>query len=243
MKFQISDEFINTLLSELESECEIKTARMNFLACKSMVTSKVKRELTEMAINGLQNSGLKPTIRYNRIQIIEKKDSGMVDERGNWSIFATTMKTVMTVKKFEPFKKKGIDGRAFKTEFTGEGSIDDGGPYREIFSNMVEELHSDVLLLLIPTQNNKNDHGFGRDLWTINPGYQKPSMYRFLGGLLGFGFRTGQTMDFKLSPIFWKQLIGQPCTLEDLENSDQYATQLIAEVEKMKSEVCDLLIL
>lgn len=67
------------------------------------------------------------------------------------------------VKKADANKKcfwvNSPDARIFKVEFKGEGSIDAGGPYRDTITNMCNELQSSVLPLLIPTPNNKNNHG------------------------------------------------------------------------------------
>ena len=57
------------------------------------------------------------------------------------------------------FKQNSVDSQIFRVEFKGEGSIDAGGPYRETLTNICNELQSAALPLLIPTPNNKNNHG------------------------------------------------------------------------------------
>ena len=50
--------------------------------------------------------------------------------------------------------------RAFRVNFSGEGSDDYGGPYREVFSHVCEELESDLLPLLIPIPNKRYEVHF-----------------------------------------------------------------------------------
>lgn len=107
-------------------------------------------------------------------------------------------------------------------------------------TNISREIQSLVLPLLIPTQNNKNDHGLYRDCWTINPSSNSPShleMYKFLGALIGMAFRSGHVIDIKLPPIFWKKFIGDPVNLDDLSGSDAYAVQAIRDLEKNKDQI------
>ncbi|CAI2359604.1 unnamed protein product [Moneuplotes crassus] len=186
--------------------------------------------------SSLRRQSSKPTVEYSRIDVQNKKDQGLVDERGRWTIFSTTMKKCRE-NGYRCMRVRNSESKAWNARFVGEGSVDQGGPYRETISNITDELQSQYLPLLIPTQNNKNDHGFGRDLWTINPQSNTKThmrMYKFFGALLGMAFRAGQVMDIELPSIFWKKFTGEEITLEDLEYSDAYAVQVIKEVEDMK---------
>ena len=50
--------------------------------------------------------------------------------------------------------------RAFRVNFSGEGSDDYGGPYREVFGHVCEELESCLLPLLIPIPNKRSEVHF-----------------------------------------------------------------------------------
>lgn len=47
--------------------------------------------------------------------------------------------------------------------------MDVGGPFRECIGNVVDELETDSLPLLIKTPNNRNDHGSNRECFMLNP--------------------------------------------------------------------------
>jgi hypothetical protein len=69
---------------------------------------------------------------------------------------------------YKNFLKTGLNERAFKAYFRGEGSIDDGGPLRESYDFACVELQTSTLPLLIPTSNNKNAHGEMRHCYILN---------------------------------------------------------------------------
>lgn len=95
----------------------------------------------------------------------------------------------------------------WEVNFAGEGSQDVGGPFREMLTNVVCELESHALPLLIKTVNNRMDHGFYREAWTLNPDATSPThqeLFKFMGRFLGFNLRTGSAMDWHFTPIFWK---------------------------------------
>lgn len=75
----------------------------------------------------------------------------------------------------ESFKMNSTDSQMFTCNFAGEGAQDVGGPFREMLTNIVTELESPALPLLITTVNNRMDHGFSRDSFTLNPDANSPT--------------------------------------------------------------------
>ena len=189
---------------------------------KSMILKKFKFYDINLLISGLEVNNYEPKVEYNRREIQLKKDSNLVDNYGEWTIFGKTM-TKLQNSSFNSLKINNPNKKAWKAVFVGEGSEDAGGPYREALTNLISELYTPCLPLLVPTQNQKNDHGFGRDLWTLNPSSDSPThleMYKFLGALMGMAFRANHVIDIKFPSIVWKQIIGDTVTMEDLEQTD-----------------------
>lgn len=187
----------------------------------------------------LREYNLESRVKYNRSEIQFRKEAGDVDNKGEWTTFGVTMQALKQ-EKYDSLKVNSSDSKAWDAKFLGEGSQDAGGPYRETLTVMISELYSPCLPLLIPTQNNKNDHGQGRDLWTINPSATTPSqleMFKFLGALMGLAFRAGHVIDIKFPSIVWKQLLGESVTLEDLELTDAYFVQAIKNLRDTKAQV------
>lgn len=73
------------------------------------------------------------------------------------------------------FRMLSTDERPLKIAFRGESSIDVGGPFRDAITNIVSELESPVLPLLIKTPNNKNLIGESRDCFMLNPDATSPA--------------------------------------------------------------------
>ena len=94
---------------------------------------------------------------------------------------------------FKSFLVNSADSQILRVNFSGEGSIDAGGPYRETLTNICKELMSSILPLLIPTPNNKNNHGQYRECWMINPSATSPihlEMFKFFGFFIGLAIRS-----------------------------------------------------
>ena len=175
-------------------------------------------------------------VKIDRILIKLKRDKGKVDEKSEWSMFGCVMKVIKSYQ-YKLMRLGGVLDIAWTTIFKGEGSEDGSDSFRETIENVVDEIQSSTLPLFMPTQNHKNDHGFNRDCWTINPSSTSPhhlEMYKFLGALIGMAFRSDHVMDFRFPPIFWKAFIEEPLTIEDLAGSDLYAVHTIRDLERNK---------
>ena len=134
----------------------------------------------------------------------------------------------------------GTDAHMFEVRFAGEGSQDVGGPFREMLTNLVAELESETLPLLIKTPNHRNDHGQSRESYTLNPSSISPThgeLFKFFGFFLGFCLRTGSAMDWHFPPLFWKQLMGESVGLSDLEGLDAYSYQVLRDLNKYGREL------
>ena len=82
-----------------------------------------------------------------------------------------------------------------------------------------------VLPLLSKTQNNKTNHGENRNDFDVNKNSTAPThqkMFKFLGILIGFAFRSKSCLALDLTPAFWKNLIGETPTESDLKSCDTY---------------------
>ena len=145
---------------------------------------------------------------------------------------------------FKIYRKKKVDNKNIATSernnklfiasFTGEGSVDAGGPYRECLSTIYTELQSNALSLFILTPNQKNDSGSFREKWTVNPGAKSNielEMFKVFGGLMGYAIRTGEFFNMDLCSIFWKSVLDIEKDRKDLEKFDKYCVQFLDNIE------------
>lgn len=146
--------------------------------------------------------------------------------------------------------------RTFKVHFDGEGVDDYGGPYRECFSQYCDELQATkmisnyngenikkevcILPLLIPTPNRQSHCGLYQDCFMINCGSIRVGngaahlyleLYNFFGQILGMAIRSNLVLEFNFPPIFWKLLVGDSLTFDDIECYDTFTYNQLKEIE------------
>ena len=123
----------------------------------------------------------------------------------------------------------------FKVNLGVEGGIDAGGPYREILSDICNDLHSDYIELFIKTPNNKNDIGELRDKYIVNPDCENiihKKTFEFIGKLMGLSISSEDALNFNLHPIIWKSLLENQITFQDYETIDLNFFNLIKKLEE-----------
>ncbi|XP_046401290.1 probable E3 ubiquitin-protein ligase HERC1 isoform X2 [Ischnura elegans] len=116
-----------------------------------------------------------------------------------------------------------LPSRAWKVKLLGEGADDAGGVFDDTITEMCQELTSGLVPLLVPTPNALNDTGYNRDRFMLNPQLCSPqhiSWFKFLGILFGVAIRTKKPLAFPLAPLVWKLLVGEPVSIDDLEEVD-----------------------
>ena len=70
----------------------------------------------------------------------------------------------------------------WKVKFIGEGLDDIGGGYSDSISEMMSELQSGALPLLVPTPNGRDHVGVNQDCFIVNPACESDAMLK-----VGFG--------------------------------------------------------
>lgn len=129
--------------------------------------------------------------------------------------------------------------RAWNTKFVGEGSTDAGGPYREVFSNVCSEIVNGETTLFIPTPNNANNVGTHRECFTVNPSATSKfelQAFRAFGILIALCLRGNEELDLSLCSMFWKCLVSEPVTKDDLNAADCMVVQSLERMRRIEEE-------
>ena len=106
----------------------------------------------------------------------------------------------------------------------GFRSHDAGGPYRESFSLICQDLQSHRLHLFVKTPNNAQNVGTMRDAWVPNPAatdHLSLEMFKFVGKLMGIAIRNKEYLSLSLAPLVWSKIVGSPVTYDVLKKSHQ----------------------
>ncbi|CAG9853588.1 unnamed protein product [Phyllotreta striolata] len=126
-----------------------------------------------------------------------------------------------------------LPSRAWKVKLVGEGADDAGGVFDDTITEMCQEITTGVVPLLIPTPNALNDEGFNRDKFLLNPqltSQQHLTWFKFLGILFGVAIRTRKPLALPIAPMIWKLIVGEPLTVEDLEDTDAMYIQSLKSI-------------
>lgn len=124
---------------------------------------------------------------------------------------------------FRSKKNPGDPHVGFKVEFKNELVQGLGGPYRQFFSDISNELNQ-FLPLLIPTANNIAQKGDYKDRFTLSPSYNSSTAlyhFEFLGVLMGICIRTGVHLTLDLASLIWKKIIDEQITSDDVYQYDE----------------------
>ena len=126
----------------------------------------------------------------------------------------------------------------------------EGGPYRQFFTDISNELQpvftslheqyeQKKLHLFIPSPNRINEIGDFREKFMINPSKRSSyslQLYEFIGLLMGCAFRTKVFLSLNLPTLFWKKMVGQSVSEDDLEEIDIGLIQMVKYCRTCNSE-------
>ena len=226
------------------SKNNTNSERLSFLfnSISPLIFWEIKNDIIEYYIDKTSFPCMPKQLRINRFKAKKFIDKGKPDILGEHTVWGQAFQFLRL---YPPkiFRKKKVDkknmnsdrnNKLFNVSFTGEGSVDAGGPYRECLSTIYSELQSSALSLFIPTPNQKSDNGSFREKWTVNPGAVNNTeleMFKIFGGMMGFAIRTGEFFNMDLCSIFWKSILGIEKDKKDLEKFDKYCTQFLDNIE------------
>merc|ERR1711871_402967 len=154
-------------------------------------------------------------------------------------------------------KDHGGQRRAFKVIFQGEGVNDYGGPYRELFEQIVDELQCDridpsnnaqmqayreantsqncLFPLFLPCPNRVASVGSNQDKFILGVASSPltQDLMNFFGKLVGMAVRHQLTLGLSLGSTFWRPLVRLPISLVDLESIDLLAVNSLKSLESV----------
>ena len=205
--------------------------------CRPFVFPSVKNKFISNILDTTAEEAKTPTITVNRLALQLARNRGETIDFMRDSLFAKTFHQLYH--KVDPFHLRPVRPHgtepwlAFETKFKGEQVVGEGGPYRQLFTDLGKELmeHS---TLLQPTPNNTAKIGNGRDKYLIQPSAntsQQLQFFEFLGMLFGCCLRTGVRFPLELSDFTWKQILEEDLTLADLYNIDQSSVDSMRFIE------------
>ena len=107
----------------------------------------------------------------------------------------------------------------FLVKMSGENVEGNTGSFRHLLAKLVEELHGPALSLLMPYMG----EGGLKGRYSLRPGpvtLVDEQLLQHFGRVMGLGLRSGIPLPLDMVPTFWKSLLGDPVTDDDLAEFD-----------------------
>ena len=173
---------------------------------RGLIFPNVKKPFIDRGMNRSQNRGSRFQLAISRSRALKYKQQGLCDQEGRWSIFGQVFRRISTL---PPSALRRPD-QLWETIIAGERAHDLGGPYREVWTSMSEELMSSSLPLL---QVSPNGDYFIPNSLARSP--VKLQMFEFLGKLIGAAARGSLCMELNLAPPIWRAILGLELKFSD----------------------------
>lgn len=145
---------------------------------------------------------------------------GECDNEGRWSVFGQAFRRIHGMAPSVLRRSNQI----WDTIFAGERAQDAGGPYREAWTAIVQDLMSPCLPLLKPSPNNVSNAGYFSECFIINPDVAMVPIHMemliFLGKMMGSAARSKSYLDIILAPVVWKLILNEEVSFNDMKTVD-----------------------
>lgn len=266
LRFAVLKELNHLLLESLplvnlRPSSDSSSLRSRIVSMRQLIFPGVKirffsqtQDATSLAsANLVESSTKRPIVTLDRLKIANQRlqeNSTSLDDPQR-SLFASTMQQLTKVQPSLLRAKRPTGASdpfvAFIVIFSGEHVVGEGGPYRQVFQDISNELLCAGNNLFIPTQNNVMKIGEYRERFLPRPSNNSKEllhMYEFVGVLMGCCLRTGVRLNLRFAPIIWKMLVKQNLAQSDVEGIDwslceslKYLETLAADTATAPSEV------
>ena len=232
-----------------------KTISMFLSSAKGVTLSTTKNNLINDVLSFTEYSPEEvqiPTFKFERLAIANT--TNINSENGLNSKILTSEESLFLQayeqgKDIDPafYRSSKVPGDphiGFKIEFKGELVQGIGGPYRQFFSDISNELipndkNAKKLGLFCPTANNTAQTGEAKNKFTITPSYNSNielNHYEFLGIIMGVCIRTGVHIPLDLCSLIWKKLTDTPINVEDIKELDEGIIEQINFISEIDTE-------
>merc|ERR1711988_1761877 len=204
---------------------------------RNLVLSSVTAPIVSRSISSSEVPGSKFDLVMSRPRAAKHLALGECDDNGRWSCFGQTFRALhglapSTMRRSTPI---------WDTTFAGERAQDAGGPYREAWSAITQDLmhmgpgdtYALPLLRLCP--NGVASVGTCCESMVLNPAATTPTqieMFAFLGKLFGVAMRSQGFLDLSISPLAWKLIAREEVDEEDLHDVDVLTMRWLDKVRR-----------
>ena len=194
---------------------------------KDYILKELKKQINKDKLSSRSNSTSKTFDLHTELPIILKA-LNVTDYTAEYTIFGQLKRSLLNENIYYDGKNLPFNIRLLDKDKKSDSS------FPKMFETMSKELESTLLPLLVLTVNSKNLYGDNRCTFTLNPSANKAihmEMFEYFGRLLAICFRFDKVIPLNLASTFWKCLVDERVTREDLRASDLYCAQCLDALE------------
>eukprot|EP00501_MAST-03F_sp_TOSAG23-6_P000125 GSMAST32.ASY1.ANO1.127.1 assembled CDS len=197
---------------------------------------------SSLLVSGLKSttSSVSVSLRLDRQKAIKSKEDGVTEATLSNCLFTQAFRQLHK----RPPSQLRHHEHVFSVKFAGERAVDAGGPYREAITQMVEDLFSNDLNLLILCPNGVQKIGQNQDAYVPNAAAASPKhirMFEFIGKLLGISLRTKASLPFCFPPVIWKAILDEDIETRDLSGIDEVFVTFLKASKEYREDDEDLI--
>lgn len=200
---------------------------------RGLIFSLIKVNFVSRLMSKSEVAGSKFELIISRSRRSKYLAKGEIDYEGRWSVFGQVFRKLHGM----PSARLRRSGQLWDTIFAGERAQDAGGPFREVWSAMIEDLVSPrgYLPLVRPSPNAIDNTGIRSEAFIINPDASispvQLNMLVFLGKLMGCAMRSKNFLDITLAPFVWQLIAHEDVIFEDVRSID---VTIVKHVERLR---------
>lgn len=200
---------------------------------RGLIFNCIKSNLIRSMLSQSEVKDQKFDLVISRSRPLKYRQRNLVDTEGVWSVFGQAFRRINSLKPSILRRSNQI----WDAVLAGEKAQDAGGPYRESWSAIIEDLQSVYLPLLCVSPNTANSPDKS---YVVNPQCQHSSiqleMLVFVGKLMGISIRSKQYLDLALCSLVWKLIAHEEIGVNDIGSIDSVARSIIWQL-RSKAEV------
>jgi hypothetical protein len=234
-----SSDLIFRLIPEGRRSASSVFSQMYF-SCRCVIGTNIKLKRAEALVINIQRNGSRPDMSFDRYasrEFARDPTSSLAK-----SLFHQMVEQFEATPTLLPrFNQPGVP---WHVTFRTEAATDAGGPGRDCFTDICQEIMHPSLRLFVPCRNMVSNRGEVRDLLVPDPEPFAPDslrekMFFYTGIVMAVCYISRLQTPFPLARFVWAALAGLPPTIEDIFEVDDEFHVVMSSIQETQGAKID----
>ena len=211
------DGVMDFLVKKVDIKSQNSLLASGILSARSAIATCHKQNIFKERVNYNLKETSRIHLRFNRSRAILHMD------RPDHPSAATLLRQLIEQVPLRLIDSLKRDSVPWHVDLIGEGATDAGGPSRDIFTQMCQEIVHPSTGMFICSPNTKYMTGSSTenvDRYIPNPNCKDLTMFEYAGVLMTIAYVSRMPQPFRFAEFVWRFLTGHPLTIEDIYSTD-----------------------